>query len=540
MSSEFESPESLNVKLFPHQIRSILDMENLEDNSFVECDDLSIKETKIGILADKTGSGKSFCVIGLLCRDKMFWDMEIPYVEESRYNKFGSLVNKRETNRFRKINTNLIVVDACILEQWKQYLSFTNLSVLVINNSKMISTLNIEDYDIVLCNTKFYNKVVGLNNNIVWKRLIYDEPGHTKISKMKKIKCGFIWLISATPFEILKMYRGTKKGFLKEDFLNEIFTNEDFIDLTEGIIIKQDDKIIDKSFILPTFIELYHDCFIPVYNIVNGLISKEIQDLIEKGNIPNVIEILGGEHTNNLIELIKNNMKKQIDTLLELLEHSSKSSSILEKISSLKNKLEQINLRYKDYVKQSCPICLETLKQPVLEYNCQNLFCGKCILKWLSKKDTCPLCVQKVCGENLISVEEIDNPLEILYKRKPTKEQVILNLVKEDKKKKFIIYSKYEESLKVIKTLFKENNIKFIDTKGSSETISNNILKYKNSKDVNVIFLNSKYNGAGLNLQETTDIIFYHNVNKDTKTQIIGRGQRVGANNNLIIHNLKV
>ena len=55
-----------------------------------------------------------------------------------------------------------------------------------------------------------------------------------------------------------------------------------------------------------------------------------------------------------------------------------------------------------------------------------------------------------------------------------------------------------------------------------------------------VIFLNTKYNGSGLNLQEATDIILYHQMSDNLKNQIIGRANRIGREISLNVHYLKV
>ena len=61
--------------------------------------------------------------------------------------------------------------------------------------------------------------------------------------------------------------------------------------------------------------------------------------------------------------------------------------------------------------------------------------------------------------------------------------------------------------------------------------------KFKEGK-IKVIFLNSKNNGAGINLQEATDIILYHRMNDSFQKQIIGRVNRIGKDNELIVHHL--
>ena len=63
------------------------------------------------------------------------------------------------------------------------------------------------------------------------------------------------------------------------------------------------------------------------------------------------------------------------------------------------------------------------------------------------------------------------------------------------------------------------------------------ITSFKNGK-IQVIFLNSKNNGAGINLQEATDIILYHEMNENIIKQIIGRANRIGRTDKLFVHHL--
>ena len=64
-----------------------------------------------------------------------------------------------------------------------------------------------------------------------------------------------------------------------------------------------------------------------------------------------------------------------------------------------------------------------------------------------------------------------------------------------------------------------------------------NIQKYKN-ENVNVLLLNSRYFGSGLNLENTSDIIIIHKMAADIEMQIIGRAQRYGRTNELRIWKL--
>ena len=55
---------------------------------------------------------------------------------------------------------------------------------------------------------------------------------------------------------------------------------------------------------------------------------------------------------------------------------------------------------------------------------------------------------------------------------------------------------------------------------------------------IDVLMLNSKYCASGINLENTTDIVLFHSMDKDKTEQIIGRGQRPGRTNQLSVWKL--
>ena len=74
--------------------------------------------------------------------------------------------------------------------------------------------------------------------------------------------------------------------------------------------------------------------------------------------------------------------------------------------------------------------------------------------------------------------------------------------------------------------------------KGSMATIEKRINEFKNGK-IKVLLMNSESYCAGMNLQCTTDVIIYHNLNSDIEKQAIGRAQRIGRTSKLNVHYLK-
>ena len=82
-----------------------------------------------------------------------------------------------------------------------------------------------------------------------------------------------------------------------------------------------------------------------------------------------------------------------------------------------------------------------------------------------------------------------------------------------------------------------ENNISYAEIRGQCKTRDRNICKFKKG-EIKVIFLNSKNNGAGINLQEATDIILYHRMSDSFQQQIVGRVNRIGKTESLRVHHL--
>jgi hypothetical protein len=133
--------------------------------------------------------------------------------------------------------------------------------------------------------------------------------------------------------------------------------------------------------------------------------------------------------------------------------------------------------------------------------------------------------------DNIIS-ENKEKKVELL-----SKQDNLINIIKKKKDGKFLIFSCYENTNDNIGKLLRDNNITYSKLLGSSGAINNIINKF-NSKETSVLLLNAEYYGSGLNLQMATDIIIYHEMNKEMETQIIGRSQRIGRKEPLNIYYL--
>lgn len=534
------NPRNLKIHLFKHQLASIYSMEKLEKEKQVEQRE-STKHTRIGINADYTGYGKTLSMIGLIVRDKMEWDIDYPFVVETITSESEGLIRSTKLSRYDKLPSNLILVSPTILKQWEKEFEYTDLIVGVVATKKDIDTVDAEKCDVVLVTPSNYNDLIKSYSRYAWKRFIFDEPGHNKVIGMKNVQAGFYWLVTATPSHIISQHRNGRESFMKKIIGDECYHIEEQF---AGMIIKNELEFVQSSFSMPPTYYNNYECFQPLYRAVIGLVSDNIKSMIEADNIEGAIEALGGTKTKNILELVKQKLLEELENIeskiriYTLRREQTKIDEWSSKKQLANNKILTIENRVESMVSGTCNICFEKLKNPIMEPSCNNIFCGRCILTWLQTKQTCPLCRENIVASELIYLSNPD-AVETKSEEGPlTKQDTIVKLIRNKPDGKFIVFSSYDQTFDQINLALVENSINFKLIKGSIQQIQKIINDYKTG-DLQVLFLNSKFTGSGINLQETTDIILYHEMSDATKTQLIGRANRIGRTSPLYVHQLK-
>jgi len=481
----------------------------------------------------------------LIFRDKMVWDTNTAYNFTNTVSLVGGRVKKTTTVTYEKIDTTLVLASQSIIHQWYDEIIKTPLAVKILTTRKSIETTMIENYDIVLVTPTMYNRLVSKYSGVAWKRFIFDEPGHMKVPGMRKIVAGFIWLVTATPDAIIAKHRKCRNSFMF-DIVGSVGW-QTFSQYFSYLIVKNDDDFIKFSFSMPPTEHYYHKCYNPMYKTVRGFVTDRITEMISAGNISGAIKSLGGGETQNIVELIQQKKEAELEELLSrirILSIRNKKKQVEkleEKVRRIQAQIEELDQRYKEILAGSCNICLDKINDPVMEPGCQNIFCGKCLLTWLETKNSCPLCRKNVYKSNLIYIgEKTENNTPIQEEKRPlTKIDTIIHLLQTNPDKQFIVFSAWDQTFVPIRNVLTNNGIDFIEVKGDVNTRKKNIDKYK-SGQIRVIFLNSKFNGTGINLQETAGIIIYHQMSSSTLNQIIGRANRLGRTEPLKVHHLQI
>ena len=556
-SPQITQPDNLDIELYPYQKSSIHRMSELETAKIIKIvhteKELEI-DTRVGILADKVGAGKTVEIMGLLCNDidpsNRFYSYEqytSPYFNIKTLNISES-----------QVQSNLIVVPHNLVDQWIEIITKSSLTYYVINRQKKLQAFNemVDIPDIILVSSTFISKC---DFKLYWKRIIIDEPHIVKMPVKFSYTGNFIWLICATP-ELC--FSSGARLFNKLFGLN--YHQIVRCGLSKAIIVKNQDDYIEQSRNLPNIIEIFVNCLTPTYlNMFHNVIPPNIMELLQAGCITEAIDSLECESgtTENIIKSLTKYYETQLHNVNSNIEYinnliigyNDRQARLAPKIQErdqLTAKIEGIKKRICEINDSTCPICIDEFTNPTVTPCCQNAFCLECIIQSISHTKKCPYCREPIYVQQLCSI--VDNQEDdtqdndnqdndddnIAGDETRTKIENLIKIINEsDATRSFLVFSKFDNTFKDIKTKLGEESISYDLLKGSQTSIKKKIEKFSEKK-TKVILLNSDSFGSGLNLEMASDIIIYHRLQPDMKTQVIGRAQRIGRQGPLNVHYL--
>lgn len=516
-------PDDINIPLFLHQLKSIEDMELLESEKEISLNTSIYINTKLGVLADLPGYGKSLSVLGLISRTKNTKKIESEVaVEKIKYHDYVSVV---KTDIINRVNCSVILVNVSLMSQWVSELNRTLLNYIAVHKISDIEEINISQYDVILVSSNVYNVFCQVYKKKFWNRFIIDEPSSLKMS-MDEIYADFYWLITGTPNDLyLKRTTG---------FLNELLPAD--IDTFNHLIIKNDDEIVKSSYNMPTTRNIYYKCKGCISSLFEGIVTDNVLEMIQAINttgVFNAFSIGDNEDTNMTIyDAYKIRKKKRLEEL------SSEKVKKTEKIETIENHINLLEDRILRYVMQNrCVVCNKEYKDVYVLSCCQQIYCG-CLN---NLNDSCPLCKSREFINIPMNIKDMmSTSLEDYKQENDTKHKIekMLEIIGEDSNKKILIFSNYNETFNIIRRFLDEKKHNYLELRGTKEKRDNTIDSYK-SGNVNILLLNTIQSGAGLNLQETSDIILFHRIHDYQKIQVVGRANRIGRKIELNVHYLE-
>jgi SNF2 family DNA or RNA helicase len=104
--------------------------------------------------------------------------------------------------------------------------------------------------------------------------------------------------------------------------------------------------------------------------------------------------------------------------------------------------------------------------------------------------------------------------------------------MKENPNARVLMFSSYDASFTKLEDSLDAADIKYSMLNGSQLRIAKLLREFKAGK-YNVLFLNARNMGAGLNIESATHVMLFHRMSAELESQIIGRANRLGRTNPL-------
>lgn len=569
-------PDKIKLKLKDHQLKLLKKCIELESDDIIYSQNNNIKiKTKIGIIGSTVGSGKSISILALITHPISIRHYPI-------YKTFNDYFNIEDNSltsyNYIDKNINVIVIPHNIFMQWKVYIELQ--TILTVEYYRVAADkIKLKfNKELILVSSSQYNNFAEFVNEgrFRFSRIFYDEADSINIPNCRKINAMFYWFVTSsienliTPKGLkawnntLRKYTVVHPGIKCNGLIKDTFKS--LIDVTykKDIFLKNDDILVKESFALPDLNLIKYLCKnTAILNVLNNLVSENIQQMICAGDIEGAIKSMNVEKTNetNLIKIVCNTMYDEIENKEIDLEAIRKKTyvnkeaqenhiiKIKKEILEIKSKINSIRTRIKET--NMDPITFCEIDNPTIVKCCNQVFDFESITIYLTTTNNphCPMCRTPIKKESLIIIDSDDGESktdsedneEIEYKFEDNDKldnfEYILNNI--NKNAKIIIFSEHDGTFNNITSILDKMKITFKQLKGNTYCI-NKILEWFKEPDniIKVLFLNARFAGAGLNLQCTTDLIIYHKMTKELETQVIGRAQRPGRTDHLNVHQL--
>ncbi len=187
-------------------------------------------------------------------------------------------------------------------------------------------------------------------------------------------------------------------------------------------------------------------------------------------------------------------------------------------------------------MQNNCVVCNKEYKDVYVLSCCQQIYCG-----CLKEDSICLLCKSAEFNNIKMDIKDMMSTSLEDYKRNEDSNKLKIDKLLEivqDPSKKILIFSNYNETFNIIKRFLDDKKHNYLELRGTKEKRDYTIDSYKLG-NVNILLLNTIQSGAGLNLQETSDIILFHRIHDYQKIQVIGRANRIGRKICLDVHYLE-
>jgi hypothetical protein len=535
------------IKLKPHQEALLYKVLDVDEK-------VSFSNVPYGVMSDKPGSGKTYVVLAMIYFAIKFLNSKGANIIVVPHNIYTQWVNS-----IKKFLGELLT--------FKLLLEYSDINLLYTNPSMLYQ------HDIILTTSLYYDTfastVSSLKLNV--RRTFFDEADTIKNLLAHSMPCAMTWFISASIKRVFDQKTNTATIGSYKLHLNQLLNNECFCSA----------EFIDSNIVLPKPNFEYFKCKdFYLDNILTNILTREQLSYINGHDYSNIRTICGNaniKETKDIVEnLYINTMKnlhdvneqiKEIEKKLKYCYNQEEKNKYLEtkdKLTIQQNNFENITNQIKNLAMNLnlCINCFKKLKsQENINKNtfkiefylmeCNLGLCNQCYIKEIKNellinentpiekiKIKCLNCKNHHLVESLkynteeFSFNKKELELENMNKLK------IMEKILEICGKKIIIYSQFRGVNSNIKTLLSDNYGYLQLDGGNIKDLDNILDNFRNNNKINILLIDDTSFGVGLNIEYTTDIIFFNYIEPKIKEQLIGRAQRLGRTSKLNIWEL--
>jgi hypothetical protein len=552
-----------------------------------------IIKTDTAILADNVGAGKTYTILGLILSNT------IPKPFCSFFGDSGHYAIKKINDVVDASNVNLIVVPHNLINQWDSMAKNTTIKYITLNGEtdfdiffdvsivdtcvhdidnitiftktqrrtlpgeptntpkrniwkrkvliKKEVTRVLQEYNAIILNVKrkdIFENIFGMVN---WSRVIIDEVGTIELGSFNQ-HGRFNWLVTATPSSLYGW------GY-RSKYIRDIFgSNKDII---PHLIVKNNKEYVDKSILLSEpRVYMINTMVHRAIQAIHDLIPQGVLAMINAGNMKDAINLLNCniDTEDNIIDVLTNKLETELHKLKRRLKYEkgtvprnpSKIKNIQTMIQQHTDRINLVHERMSSIKDDCCFICADEFNTPAMLCCCKSVYCLGCLLESLKMNSKCPYCrhviksnkdyivIGKKKKSELAKIKQSPYISFENMKKEVALEHVLNHIKHNDPSPKILIFSDYVQTFRAIQPNLDKTGLTYTRISGTPNRI-NKILEQFSGGSINILALDSKNYGSGLNLQDAMYVIIFHRMSKELETQVIGRAQRMGRKGSLKI-----
>ena len=250
---------------------------------------------------------------------------------------------------------------------------------------------------------------------------------------------------------------------------------------------------------------------------------------------------------NNVVDKIKKTVNKETDKSDKMENFNPVFDADTNIMNMLSEQFKSTNVDDND--DEICGICLDDIPENDIGVTiCGHMFCFECLRMTVSKYHSCPCCKKKLSDKEIyvlsyerkkkVIISEEDKNKADLINEIGTKLANLITYLRESGEHT-IIFSQWDDLLRRVGRILKENNIPNVFCKGNCYQRDKAIREFNSDHNIKVIMLSSDSTAAGTNLTKASQVIFIDPIygdythRKGQERQAIGRAHRLGQKANI-------